>query len=116
MQTHLLPADSADLLVPDVNLVPGVRDLLRPVGQPAASAGDDGHSGSRDLPGLVPSLRRAAPQTTRSGESHEDSISHFTAVSPQLTLEKNSFARHVALEGGGRSHGVYLLSFVVLVL
>lgn len=48
-------------------------DLLRPVRQPAAGAGDDGHSGTGDLPGLVPSICRAAAQTTRSGDPHKDS-------------------------------------------
>lgn len=51
------------------NLVPGVRHLLWPVRQSAARAGDDRHSGTWDLPGLVSSLGRAAPQTTGSGRN-----------------------------------------------
>lgn len=68
VEAHLPPADQLTCSFTLLNLVPGVRDLLRPVGQPAASAGDDGHSGARDLPGLVPPLCRAAPQTIGSGE------------------------------------------------
>lgn len=49
--------------------VPGVRHLLRPVRQPAASAGDDGHSGPGDLPRLVASVRRTAAAPPGSGGS-----------------------------------------------
>lgn len=47
--------------------VAGVRHLLRPVRQPAASAGDDRHAGPGDLPRLVASVRRAAAAPPRSG-------------------------------------------------
>lgn len=43
--------------------------MLRPVRQPAAGSGDDCHSGTGDLPGLVPSISGAAAETTRSGKT-----------------------------------------------
>lgn len=57
-----------------MNPVPGVCDLLRPVRQPAACAGDDCHPGAGDLPGLVPPLGRAAAQATGSGESVTNTV------------------------------------------
>lgn len=62
---------------------PGVCHLLRPVRQPAEGSGDDSHSGTGDLPGLVPSVCRAAAQAPRSGDS-----SHFIPSSPHLITDQ----------------------------
>lgn len=43
--------------------------MLRPVRQPAAGSGDDRHSGTGDLPGLVPTVGGAAAEATRSGQT-----------------------------------------------
>jgi len=45
----------------------GVRHVLRPVGQPAPGAGDDCHSGPRDLPGLESPIVGAAASEARPG-------------------------------------------------
>lgn len=51
----------------------GVCDVLRPVRQSAACAGDDRHAGARDLPGLVEAVCGAPAQTTGSGDPHTSS-------------------------------------------